>query len=76
MSRIIPIHYRKLVKVFEKDGWEFHNQAGSHIHFTKPGFQRPVTIPIYKLVPVFIIKNNMKTARMSRQRYFELLRKI
>ncbi|MBI2327186.1 type II toxin-antitoxin system HicA family toxin [Candidatus Curtissbacteria bacterium] len=76
MSRIIPIHYRKLVKVFEKDGWKFHNQTGSHIHFVKSGFERPVTIPTYKLVPVFIIKNNMETAKMSRQRYLELLQKV
>lgn len=75
MPRIIPIHYRELVKVFEKDGWKFHNQAGSHIHLVRPGFERPVTIPTYKLVPIFIIKNNMKTAKMSRQKYFELLKK-
>lgn len=76
MPRIIPVHYRKLVKVFELDGWIFHKQTGSHLHFVKQGYSRPVTIPAYKSVPVFIIKNNMETAEMDRQRYFELLRKI
>jgi hypothetical protein len=41
--------------------------------FTKPGCVRPVVIPKYASVPVFIIKNNLRTASMPRERYFELL---
>jgi hypothetical protein len=43
--------------------------------FTKPGITRPVVIPKYNSVPIFIIKNNLRTAGMSRERYFELLNK-
>ena len=39
----------------------------------KPGVIRPVVIPKYASVPVFIIKNNLRTSGMSRERYFELL---
>ena len=41
--------------------------------FTKPGVLRPVVIPMYSQVPVFIIKNNLRTAGMTRDRYFQLL---
>ena len=41
--------------------------------FVKPGVVRPVMIPKYVSVPVFIIKNNLRTAGMSRERYFNLL---
>jgi hypothetical protein len=41
--------------------------------FTKPGVIRPVVIPKYDAIPVFIIKNNLRTAGMTRERYFELL---
>jgi len=41
--------------------------------FTKAGVIRPVVIPKYACVPVFIIRNNLRTAGMSRDRYFELL---
>jgi hypothetical protein len=41
--------------------------------FTKPGVLRPVVIPKYAAIPVFIIKNNLRTAGMTRERYFELL---
>jgi len=76
MPRITEIHWRKLVKVFELDGWKFHHQTGSHMHFVKTGYRRPVTIPIYRSVPVFIIKNNLETAGISRKRYFEFLDKV
>jgi len=33
----------------------------------------PVVIPKYAAVPVFVIKNNLRTAGISRERYFEVL---
>jgi hypothetical protein len=39
----------------------------------KAGSLRPIVIPEYQQVPVFIIKNNLRTAGISRDRYFELL---
>jgi hypothetical protein len=44
--------------------------------FTKSGVIRPVVIPKYAAVPVFIIKNNLKTGGISRDRYFKLLGQV
>jgi len=74
-QRITPLHYRKLVRIFEKDGWYFVDQRGDHMVFKKEGLGRKVVIPRYKDIPVFIIKKNMETAKMTRERYFELLKK-
>lgn len=41
--------------------------------FIKNGVSRPLVIPHYEAVPVFIIKNLLRTAGMSRERYFEIL---
>jgi len=62
-----------LVKVFEADGFRCVREEGDHMVFRKPGVARPVVIPKYSAVPVFIIKNNLRSAGMSRERYFELL---
>jgi hypothetical protein len=35
--------------------------------------KRPIVIPAYDEVPVFIIRNLLRAAEMSRERYFELL---
>jgi len=73
MSKIAPTDWRTLEKVFEADGWTFSRQRGDHRSYVKPGFIRPVVIPMYKDVGVDIIKANMRTAEMSRERYEELL---
>ena len=73
MPRMTPVPWRKLVCVFEKEGFVVVRQESSHIILTKAGCKRPVVIPQYRQVPVFIIKNNLRTASMSRERYFELL---
>jgi len=41
--------------------------------YTKSGILRPVVIPKYKNIPVFIIKNNLRSGGITRDRYFELL---
>lgn len=34
---------------------------------------RPLVIPTYDQVPVFVIRNNLRTAGMSRDEYLRLL---
>jgi predicted RNA binding protein YcfA (HicA-like mRNA interferase family) len=72
MSRIVPIHYRKLVQVLESEGFVFVRERGDHMIFTKSGLLRPIVVPRYDALPVFIIKNVLRTAQISRDRYLEL----
>jgi len=74
MPKLNPVSYKQLVRVFEADGFHCVREEGDHMIFTKLGVIRPVVIPKYASVPVFIIKNNLRTARMSRERYLQLLR--
>ena len=75
MSKIVPIPASRLRKVFEKAGFKCVRIEGDHYVYTKQGVMRPVVIPDWSEVPVFIIKNNMRTAGISREIYFELLKK-
>ena len=74
MPKLSPIAYQRLVKIFEADGFQYDRTEGDHMMFKKHGMIRPVVIPKYSSVPVFIIKNNLRIAGISRDRYFELLR--
>lgn len=76
MARITPISASKLRKVFEKAGFKCVRTKGDHFVYTKKGIPRPVVIPDWKELPVFIIKNNLRTAGITRQEYFSLLKKI
>ena len=73
MPALRPVSYKVLARVFEKDGFTFMRQHGDHLIYSKSGVTRPLVIPAYPAVPVFIIKNLLRAAGMSRERYFELL---
>ena len=74
MPAIRPVHFQDLIRVFERDGFSFDRQEGDHRIYVKAGVKRPLVIPLYRPVPVFIIKNLLRTSGMSRERYFELLK--
>ena len=76
MPKITPISSNRLRKVFEIAGFICVRIEGDHFVYTKEGIARPVVIPDYKELPVFIIKNNLRTAGISREEYFSLLEKI
>jgi predicted RNA binding protein YcfA (HicA-like mRNA interferase family) len=77
MPRINPVHYRKLVRVLETEGFVLSRERGNHMVFTKLGIERPAVVPRYDQLPVFIIKKNiLRTARISRERYLELLDQV
>ncbi len=72
MQRIRALPYEKVVKIFETAGCMFQHTKGDHLIFHFAGARRPVVIPKYKEVPVFVIKNNMKVIGLSREQYLEL----
>jgi len=76
LPKIHPINYKKLVKVFEAAGFKFVRQRGDHLVYVKPSVKRPVIIPMYDDIPVFIILNNLRSAGLTRDDYFKLLEKI
>jgi predicted RNA binding protein YcfA (HicA-like mRNA interferase family) len=73
MPKFAPVDWRTLERVFLAAGFRFLRQEGSHRSYVKPGVLRPVVIPTYREIPVFIIRNNLKTASLSRDEYFRLL---
>lgn len=76
MPRITTIPYKKLVRVLELEGFTLVRERGDHMIFSKPSVLRPLVVPRYDALPIFIIKNVLRTAGISRERYFELLEKL
>jgi predicted RNA binding protein YcfA (HicA-like mRNA interferase family) len=76
MPRITPVHWTVLEKVFLAAGFRFARQEGSHRSYIKPGISRPIVIPTYDEIPVAIIRNNLRTAGISRDEYLRLLEHV
>lgn len=70
MPRIVPLHWRDLEQVFLRAGCRFARQEGGHRSHVKEGSPRPIVVPAHGMVPVSIIRNNLKTAGLSREEYF------
>ncbi len=75
MSKIPPMSWRRLRRVFELDGFVFRKGKGDHWVGEKGGVNRPVVIPAYLEIGQDIIRANMRTAGMSRERFLELLKR-
>jgi len=76
MPKITAIPAWKLRRILEKAGFQCVRTEGDHFVYTKQGISRPVVIPDWKELPVFIIKNNIRTAGISREEYFNLLESV
>ena len=76
MPRITPVSWKVLECIFLKAGFKFIGQQGSHRSYRKAGVKRPLVIPRHgKDIGVGVIKGLLSTAEMSRDEYFELLKK-
>ena len=74
MPRPQPLRVEILIKPFEADRWVRSRQKGSHLSMTEPGHKRPVVILTSKKeAEVWLIRTNLRTAGMSRERSFALL---
>ncbi|HLC49556.1 MAG TPA: type II toxin-antitoxin system HicA family toxin [Candidatus Andersenbacteria bacterium] len=76
MARLTPLPYKKFEKFLLYIGCTYERQKGSHKIYSKAGLPRPIVVPTYKLLPVMIIKNNLRTLGLSQKQYFEILKKL
>ncbi len=76
MARISPTDWKTLLKIFELYGCQYVRKKGSHHILRCPNARRAVVIPEYDEIDVDIIKNNMRTVGMSREKYFELFKQV
>lgn len=75
MSRISPVHWKEFEKFLFSVGCEFKREKGDHRVYWKQGINRPVLIPRDAILPVFIILNNLRTLRVSREEYLKFFKK-
>jgi predicted RNA binding protein YcfA (HicA-like mRNA interferase family) len=74
VSHIAPISYRKFVKFLEYVGCEESRQKGSHVSFVRDDLPRPVIVPKHKEIAVPVILSNLRTLKISSQKYLEIMR--
>lgn len=76
MPKLIPISWKKFEKFLLFVGCKFTRQRGDHRIYSRKGLSRPIVIPECKILPVFIIRNNLRVLNMSVEEYLEILENI
>lgn len=76
MPSITPIDWKKFEKFLLFIGCEFKRQKGDHRVYWRADLKRPIILPTYKSLPVFIIRNNLRTLGINHNEYLGVLKKI
>lgn len=76
MPQLVPISKKKFEKFLEFIGCKLKRIKGDHFIYDRLGLDRPVVITADKEVPVFIIRNNLRTLNISPDEYLEIIKKI
>ncbi len=76
MPRIQSIHWKEFEKFLFSVGCEFTREKGDHRVYWKKGLKRPVVIPRDTSLPAFIILNNLKVLRISREEYLSIIENL
>ena len=74
--RITTLHYKKLIKIFERLGFKIDRFHGDHVVMNRKGAIRPIVFQAIKDVPVFQIENNLKIAKITKEEYLLVLKSI
>jgi len=76
MSRITPLDWKQFEKFLLFVGCTFERQKGDHRVYWRKGLSRPVILPMYKNLPIFVIRNNLRTLGISLDEYLQILKKL
>ena len=76
MPALTPVKRARFEKFLKFIGCELKRTAGDHLIYDRPNLKRPVVITADKDVPVFIIRNNLRTLDMSPEELQEILKKV
>jgi predicted RNA binding protein YcfA (HicA-like mRNA interferase family) len=76
MPRLTPIKRKKFEKFLEYVGCYLKRTKGDHLIYDREGLKRPIIITADNDVPVFILRNNLRTLGISLEEYLEIIEKI
>jgi predicted RNA binding protein YcfA (HicA-like mRNA interferase family) len=75
MPSVPVLRPRKVVKTFEKLGWEIARQRGSHIILTKKGHLATLSVPNHPEVARGTLRSLIARAGITLEEFLETLKK-
>ena len=76
MVALKPISWKRFDKFVRYAGCHLERKRGDHRVYQRSDLKRPVIFPEDEEIPVFIIRNNLRTLGMSHNEYLAILEKL
>jgi predicted RNA binding protein YcfA (HicA-like mRNA interferase family) len=76
MGQLGSIHWKKFEKFLFKIGCEFKREKGDHRIYWKTGLNRPIVIPRDRILPPFIIMNNLRVLGISKDDFMKIISEL
>jgi predicted RNA binding protein YcfA (HicA-like mRNA interferase family) len=73
MPALPVISGREARKAFEKVGWSFARQRGSHMILTKPGMPVNLSVPDHRELDRGLLRGLIRDAGLTVEQFIELL---
>ena len=73
MPSLPVISGREARRAFEREGWAFDRQKGSHMMLTKPGARMTLSIPDHRELDRGLLRSLIRDAGMSVDEFHALL---
>jgi len=76
MSGLNNLKPQRVVKAFERAGWQVERTTDSHVILAKPGSPRILSIPVHKGKPIKqgLLRNLISVAGLSVEEFLRLYR--
>ena len=76
MGGLAPLHHATLEKFARAVGCTFVRHTSSHRVYWRDDQVRPIIIPTYKQVPVFVIRNILRQLKIAPEEYLRILQDL
>jgi predicted RNA binding protein YcfA (HicA-like mRNA interferase family) len=76
MPKIGPVPPKKLVEILKREGFQVVRTKGSHVILMKEGVRTVVPVHPGKDVKPGLVRAIIREAKLTRSRFFELLKEV
>lgn len=76
MGKFAPVSWKKFEKFLLHIGCVFVREKGDHRIYARINLKRPLVVPRYSAIPIFIIRNNLRILGMDVESYLEIIEQI
>ena len=76
MALIKSVHWKDFERFLLAYGCRFTRENGDHRIYWKAGIIRPLVVPRQTPLAVFVILNNLRILKVSREEYLKIMEKL